>query len=67
MREAPDVMLGEDELVVDLDVEDAAAAALELELVVFPELCLQLGDQTGRLGQVVSGAAVLDPDLHSDS
>jgi hypothetical protein len=58
-------VLGVDELAVDGHVEHAAAADLELNLdAVFPVLGLQLGDQTGRLGAVVSGAAVLDMDLH---
>jgi hypothetical protein len=55
-------VFGEDALVVDGHVEDAAASANDL--AVDPELLLDLSRQTGGSGQVVSDAAVVDPDVH---
>jgi hypothetical protein len=55
-------VLGEDELAVDGDVEDAAPALLQDGL--HPHLPLDFGRQTGGPREVVSGYAVLDGDAH---
>jgi hypothetical protein len=53
-------------LALDDDVEDAVVALDELDLdVLLAEPRLELGDQTGRLGLVVSTRAVGDLDLHA--
>ena len=56
------LVLGVDELIVHLDVEDPAVALLELR--VDAVALLQLGRQTGGSGEVVSLRAVGDADLH---
>ena len=56
-------MLREQQLTIDSDVEDAAAAGFQLG--VDPEGLLQFGRQTGGCGLVVSDRAVLDVDLHA--
>ena len=56
------LVLGVDELIVHLDVEDPAVALLELR--VDAVALLQLGRQTGGSGEVVSLGAVGDPDFH---
>ena len=61
-REAMGLVLGEDELIVHLDVEDPAVPLLELR--VDAVALLQLSRQTGGRGQVVSLGAVGDPDVH---
>ena len=58
---APELLLGEDELAVQLDVEDAAAALDQRG--AGPELLLQLVRQTGGAGQIVSSHAILDGDV----
>jgi hypothetical protein len=50
-------------LAVDVDLERPALGLDELDLGPGEGL-LQLGGQTGRLGEVVSLHAVLDADLH---
>ena len=60
--EAMGLVLGVDELIVHLDVEDPAVALLELR--VDAVALLQLGRQTGGSGEVVSLGAVGDPDFH---
>jgi hypothetical protein len=55
-------VLAVDLLAVDGDVEDPAAPFDQLGFDVV--LLLDSGRQTGGLWQVVSGAAVLDRDLH---
>ena len=55
-------LLGEDGAVVGGHDEDAAASADELTLD--SQLLLERGGQTGRAGEVVSNAAVIDPDVH---
>jgi cell division FtsZ-interacting protein ZapD len=60
---APDLLLREDELAVQPDVEDAAAALDQLGADA--QLLLQLVRQTGGARQVVSGHAVLDGNVFS--
>jgi len=55
-------VLGVDQHAVRADVEHAAAAFDQLGLD--PEPLLDLGRQTGGLGQVASAAAVVDGDSH---
>ena len=62
LRETAGVPLGEDELPVDDDVEDAAGALRELCLD--PERLFQFGRQTGGPRLVVSDDAVGDLDVH---
>jgi hypothetical protein len=65
-RETAERQLREDLLAVERDLERALVALDELGVdLVVGQRGLQLGDQTGRLGQVVSGHAVLDADLHA--
>jgi hypothetical protein len=61
-REAPGLVLREDESLALVDVEDAAGAAHELGIDA--GLLLDLGRQTGGPGKVVSSSAVVDGDLH---
>jgi hypothetical protein len=56
------VVLGEDDLAVDADVEDAAIAAGQLR--VDAQLALDRGRQTGGPWEVVSARAVGDRQLH---
>jgi len=58
-------VLGKDELAVGRDVEHAVRALRQLG--VNPQGLLDLGSQTGRPRQVVSGNAVGDDDLHRPS
>ena len=67
MREAARLLLAEDELTPDLDLEHASAALYELDRGLFAKRCLQFGDQTGRLREVVSAHAVGDADVHGSS
>ncbi len=62
VREATRVGLAVDQVPFYENVEDAAAAAVQLYLRVeaLDELCFQ----PGSVGEVVSGAAVLDSDVH---
>ena len=60
---AIEAQLREDELAVDRDLETAARALHQLHLEAGDHF-LQFGGQTGRLGQVVSHAAVLDSGVH---
>jgi len=62
LGEAAGLELAEDQLAVDADVEDAAAALDQLGLDA--ELALDCVRQTGGLGKVVSLAAVLDRHFH---
>jgi len=61
LREAAQLLLGEDEVVPHDDLEDTAPAAYELRLNA--ELLLDLGRQTGGARVVVSARAVLDGDV----
>ena len=61
-REAPGFVLREDQLVVLVDVEDAATSPDQLGFG--SRLFLDPGRQTGGTGQVVSAAAVVDRDGH---
>jgi hypothetical protein len=63
VRETTCLLLGEEQLVVDSDLEDSSGALDELRLD--PELLLDLLRQTGGAGVVVSDAAVLDNDRGS--
>jgi hypothetical protein len=60
MGEAPCLFLGEEQLVVDGDLEDSARSLDELGFDA--ELLLDLLRQTGGAGEVVSDSAVLDDD-----
>jgi hypothetical protein len=62
LREAPRVVLGEDELVVDEDIELTGLADLQGGVDV--EGILDGGRETRSAGLVVSGVAVLDDELH---
>jgi len=64
-RKAPFVVLREEALLVDRDVEDPAAATHELTFDA--ELFLDLSRQTGGSGEIVSDAAIIDPNLHDIS
>jgi hypothetical protein len=55
------LLLREDELAVQLDLEDAAAALDQRG--ARPESPLQLVRQTGGTGQIVSSHAILDGDV----
>jgi hypothetical protein len=61
-REAAEFVLGEDQLAIDADVEDAIFAADELGL--YSEALLQGRSQTGRARVVVSRYAPRNRDLH---
>ncbi len=61
-REAPGFVLREDQLVVLVDVEDAAVSSDQLGFG--SGRLLDPGRQTGGTGQVVSAAAVVDRDGH---
>jgi hypothetical protein len=61
-REATRVGLAVDQVPFHEDVEDAAAAAVQLHLCV--EALYELCFQPGSVREVVSGAAVLDSDVH---
>jgi hypothetical protein len=65
LREAALFLLGEDELVVEADLEDPLGAGNEFDRA---EVVLKLAEdrvrQTGGPGTVVSGGAELDPDSH---
>ena len=63
MRETTCLLLGEEQLVVDGDLEDPSGTLDELRLD--PELLLDLLRQTGGAGVVVSDAAVLNDDSGS--
>lgn len=65
LRESPDLVFGEDQSAVDLDVEDPVITGYELGLAVHG--FLDLGRQTGGRGEVVSTPAVGDGDLHGMS
>ena len=65
LREPTRLVLGEDQLSIDDDVEDASRSLQELRLD--SEFILDLGRQTGGAGQVVSPYAVADLDLHGGS
>jgi hypothetical protein len=60
--ETPFLFPGEDLLVAGGHHEDAAASADEL--TVESELFLDFSRQTGGSREVVSNAAVVDPDMH---
>jgi hypothetical protein len=62
-REAAEPLLGEGQLAVDRDLEDAAAALHELNLGAIP--LDQPGLRTEGLGLVVSSRAIFDADLHA--
>ena len=57
-RESADRFLGEDQLVVDVDLEDAVTSLDQLD--ADSEFILDLGRQTGGTWPVVSNHAVLD-------
>jgi hypothetical protein len=59
LGEAAELLLGEDHLVADGDLEDAARALDQLRLDA--EALADVGRQTGGARVVVSGDAVLDP------
>ena len=59
------IVFREDALVVDSDVEDAAASAHDL--TVDSQFLLDLGRQTGGPRQIVSDAAVVDSYVHGFS
>jgi hypothetical protein len=61
LGEAPGLFLGEDQLVAERDVEDAARALDQVGLNA--ELALDLVRQTGGSRVVVSDRAVLDRDV----
>jgi hypothetical protein len=65
LGEAALLLLGEDELVVEADLEDPIGAGNEFDRA---EVVLKLAEdrvrQTGGPGAVVSGGAELDPDSH---
>ena len=61
LREAPHLLLGEDQLIAESDVEDPARAFDQVGLNA--ELLLDVGRQTGGSGVVVSDGAVLDRDV----
>jgi hypothetical protein len=61
VREPAGLLLGEDELVVDRDLEDSSRSFDELRLDA--QLLLDLFRQTGGARVVVSDGAVLDRDL----
>jgi hypothetical protein len=63
VRETACLLLGEEQLVVDGDLEDSSGTLDELRLD--PEFPLDLLRQTGGAGVVVSDAAVLDNDRGS--
>jgi hypothetical protein len=64
-REALLGLLREDRPTFEAHLEHTAVTADEVELQLFVgERGLQFGDQTGRLREVVSTAAVFDSDLH---
>ncbi len=58
------LVLAEHAFVRDEHIEDAARALDELDPQIVTQRCLQLGDHTGRLRQVVSLHAVDDADVH---
>lgn len=60
---APQLEFGEDPSPVDRNLEGTTLGFDELT-PDSRETLLEFGDQTGRLGQVVSLHAVLDPDFH---
>jgi hypothetical protein len=60
MGKAACLLLGEEQLIVDGDLEDATRSFDELGFDA--ELLLDLLRQTGGAGEVVSDAAVLDDD-----
>jgi hypothetical protein len=62
LGEAAERLLGEDQLVVERDLEDAATGGDQLALDT--EFGLQLGRQTGGARLVVSLLAVFDLDAH---
>jgi hypothetical protein len=61
LRETPQLLLGEQQVVAHGDLEDATTAADELGCDA--ELLLDLGRQTGGTGVVASTGAVLDGDV----
>jgi len=61
LGEAAQLLLGEEQVVVHGDLEDATTAADELRGDA--ELLLDLGRQTGGTGVVASTGAVLDGDV----
>jgi len=63
LGEAAELLLGEDQLAVHADLEDAAARLDEVGLDAV--LLLDLGRQTGGARLVVSNAAVLDANLRA--
>jgi len=65
LGEAAACFLGEDQVPVSGDLEDAAGAGDDLQAGnVRLEEAEDLLRQTGGAGKVASGGAVLDPDLH---
>jgi hypothetical protein len=62
-REAAELELREDLLAVHRNLEGAPLGFDELEARLGEDL-LELSDQTGRLRQVVSLDAILNPDFH---
>ena len=59
---SPFGLLGEDQLVIDEDVEDASSALDELGVLAC--LLLDGGRQTGGPRKIISGRAIRDRDLH---
>src|ERR1700722_7169935 len=64
-REAAEAELGEDELLVSVDLERSASTLHQVDL--HRVLLLDRGSQTGRPGSVPSSCAVFDPELHACS
>lgn len=60
LGEAPEGLLGEDEVAVELDFENAVLTLDQVGVEV--EALLQLGRQTGGTGLVVSNNAVFDAE-----
>jgi len=65
LREAPLLLLGEEERAVEDDLELASASLVELSLDL-GSLLVDLGRQTGGPWQVVSSYALRDLELHGD-
>src|SRR6185436_19607078 len=61
LGEAPELLLGEDQPVVDSDFKDASGATDQLRL--YAEFALQVFRQTGGSRVIVSHPAVVDPHV----
>jgi hypothetical protein len=62
VRELVGLELRIDDSAIHAYIEDAACASNQSRF--HPEGAFELGSQTGRRGQVVSGTAVADADIH---